>query len=71
MVRIFIILIHIMTIGITQRRDQDRTMSASYVGSLDVPDIIYIYLFLFLILFIKSEAEPKDGTKVERCVHPT
>ena len=46
--------VHIMTISITQRRDQDRTMSASYVRSLNVPDIVCVYLFLFIVLFIQS-----------------
>ena len=37
--------VHIMTMGMTQRRDQDRTMSASYVRSLNVLGIVVSIIF--------------------------
>ena len=63
--------VHIMTIGITQRRDQDRTMSASYVRSLNVPDIVCVYLFYFYFCSYNQRQNPKTGPRQnDVCILP-
>ena len=62
--------VHIL-IGITQRRDQDRTMSTSYVRSLNVPDIVCVIIFCTHFCSYNHMQNPKTGPRQnDVCILP-